>query len=185
MSDYRRSSPLFKFLLLFLLQRPACGWVEHNRGRGGKDRTKYGYWPSVFRLSIPAAICGPAGFHMRASWLPYAGQWASICGPASFSGNEDKKNRIPFLSKGDPASMIRLYVVDNLQEQESLISNVVYYNFRMQDDLHSDLTPRHNLMLEACHTIFLFERIIMHHDTPSQVVIMYKHVTKGLRPLRP
>lgn len=96
-----------------------------------------------------------------------------------------KKNRIPFLSKGDPASMIRLYVVDNLQEQESLISNVVYYNFRMQDDLHSDLTPRHNLMLEACHTIFLFERIIMHHDTPSQVVIMYKHVTKGLRPLRP
>ena len=119
MSDYRRSSPLFKFLLLFLLQRPACGWVEHNRGRGGKDRTKYGYWPSVFRLSIPAAICGPAGFHMRAGGAPCAGQWASICGPASFSGNEDKKNRIPFLSKGDPASMIRLYVVDNLQSRKA------------------------------------------------------------------
>ena len=97
-----------------------CAAVEVDiPDEGAKDRTKYGYWPSVFRLSIPAAICGPAGFQMRAGGAPYAGQWASICGPASFSGNEDTKNRIPFLSKGDPASMIRLYVVDNLQSRKA------------------------------------------------------------------
>ena len=63
--------------------------------RQTEDLTETDCWPSVFRLSIPAAICGPAGFQMRAGGAPYAGRRASICGPASFYGNEDKKTGFP------------------------------------------------------------------------------------------
>ena len=174
-----------KFLLLFLLQRPACGWVEHNRGRGGQRQNKIRLLAFCFPLVHPSR-------HLQAGGLPYAGRWGPICGPVGFhmraciifrKWRQKKPDSLPLERRPglDDKALCRWQPA----EQESLISNVVYYNFRMQDDLHSDLTPRHNLMLEACHTIFLFERIIMHHDTPSQVVIMYKHVTKGLRPLRP
>lgn len=111
--------PLFKFLLLFLLQRPACGWVEHNRGNRPKteQNTAIGLLFSACPSQPPyagrrASRCGPVGPHVRASGLPYAGQH-------HFPEMKTKKNRIPFLSKGDPASMIRLYVVDNLQSRKA------------------------------------------------------------------
>lgn len=111
------------FSFSFFDDRLAVGCaVPRTRGMD-QDRTRYGYWPSVFRLSIPAAICGPTGSHVRAGGAPYAGRRASIWEPPSSHENEDTKNRIPFLSKGDPASMIRLYVVDNLQSRKASYQN--------------------------------------------------------------